>query len=290
MTNFLLSTEIIPLCLRTMEMGSELSKTVATFIVQKILLDEARAPSAAARPRPLPPVPHAPAALSTHTPPQVGLSYICATPERCYAVGAVLANMVTTLVRLTPPPCHPSCAPQGRLRLRGRRRASALPRRRASAARAAVRAAAEAHHPLLPAPLGQRKVRGPGTRAAPGPRPAHSREADPPTPHAPRRPSAQGPRVPPAVLPGATEGRNLHRVPQGARWIHTPVAFVFPSGIALRVAVRDGRSECVAFLPSGTSRLQDDPTTRRWLQTLLLQLQQEAQAGLPVGMPQQHHA
>lgn len=38
--NFLLSTEIIPLCLRTMEMGSELSKTVATFIVQKILLDE----------------------------------------------------------------------------------------------------------------------------------------------------------------------------------------------------------------------------------------------------------
>ena len=39
---FLLSTEIIPLCLRTMEMGSELSKTVATFIVQKILLDDVR--------------------------------------------------------------------------------------------------------------------------------------------------------------------------------------------------------------------------------------------------------
>jgi hypothetical protein len=38
--NFLLSTEIIPLCLRTMEIGSELSKTVATFIVQKILLDD----------------------------------------------------------------------------------------------------------------------------------------------------------------------------------------------------------------------------------------------------------
>ncbi|CAB4265399.1 unnamed protein product [Prunus armeniaca] len=38
--SFLLSTEIIPLCLRTMEMGSELSKTVATFIVQKILLDD----------------------------------------------------------------------------------------------------------------------------------------------------------------------------------------------------------------------------------------------------------
>ena len=28
--NFLLSTEIIPLCLRTMEIGTELSKTVAT--------------------------------------------------------------------------------------------------------------------------------------------------------------------------------------------------------------------------------------------------------------------
>lgn len=38
---FLLTTEIIPLCLRIMESGSELSKTVATFILQKILLDEA---------------------------------------------------------------------------------------------------------------------------------------------------------------------------------------------------------------------------------------------------------
>ncbi|TRY79889.1 hypothetical protein TCAL_07082 [Tigriopus californicus] len=38
--NFLLTTEIIPLCLRIMEAGSELSKTVATFILQKILLDE----------------------------------------------------------------------------------------------------------------------------------------------------------------------------------------------------------------------------------------------------------
>ena len=65
--NFLLSTEIIPLCLRTMELGSELSKTVATFIVQKILLDD------------------------------VGLSYICATAERCYAVGAVLGSMVVML-------------------------------------------------------------------------------------------------------------------------------------------------------------------------------------------------
>ncbi|KRT80545.1 hypothetical protein AMK59_8460, partial [Oryctes borbonicus] len=37
---FLLTTEIIPLCLRIMESGSELSKTVATFILQKILLDD----------------------------------------------------------------------------------------------------------------------------------------------------------------------------------------------------------------------------------------------------------
>jgi len=66
--NFLLTTEIIPLCLRIMETGSELSKTVAIFIVQKILLDD-------------------------H-----GLNYICATYERFYAVGTVLSNMVSQLV------------------------------------------------------------------------------------------------------------------------------------------------------------------------------------------------
>ncbi|GAO46673.1 hypothetical protein G7K_0897-t2 [Saitoella complicata NRRL Y-17804] len=66
--NFLLSTEIIPLCLRIMETGSELSKTVAIFIVQKILLDD------------------------------LGLAYICQTYERFYAVGTVLGNMVQSLV------------------------------------------------------------------------------------------------------------------------------------------------------------------------------------------------
>lgn len=66
--SFLLSTEIIPLCLRIMENGSELSKTVAIFIVQKILLDE------------------------------MGLSYICQTYERFYAVGTVLSSMVNQLV------------------------------------------------------------------------------------------------------------------------------------------------------------------------------------------------
>ncbi|KAI9887428.1 MAG: Cell differentiation protein RCD1 [Watsoniomyces obsoletus] len=66
--NFLLTTEIIPLCLRIMETGSELSKTVAIFIVQKILLDD------------------------------IGLAYICQTYERFYAVGTVLSNMVAQLV------------------------------------------------------------------------------------------------------------------------------------------------------------------------------------------------
>ncbi|EIE26789.1 Rcd1-like protein [Coccomyxa subellipsoidea C-169] len=65
--NFLLTTEIIPLCLKTMEMGSELSKTVATFIVQKILLDN------------------------------VGLGYVVQTAERFFAVSAVLNNMVLAL-------------------------------------------------------------------------------------------------------------------------------------------------------------------------------------------------
>lgn len=62
--NFLLQTEIIPLCLRIMERGTELSKTVATFIVQKILLDDN------------------------------GLNYICQTAERFFAVSHVLNNMV----------------------------------------------------------------------------------------------------------------------------------------------------------------------------------------------------
>ena len=60
--NFLLTTEIIPLCLRIMESGSELSKTVATFILQKILLDE------------------------------TGLSYICQTFERFSHVSSVLVR------------------------------------------------------------------------------------------------------------------------------------------------------------------------------------------------------
>ncbi|KAJ8951896.1 hypothetical protein NQ318_019874 [Aromia moschata] len=64
---FLLATEIIPLCLRIMESGSELSKTVATFILQKILLDDS------------------------------GLSYICQTYDRFSHVAMILGKMVISL-------------------------------------------------------------------------------------------------------------------------------------------------------------------------------------------------
>ncbi|KAH3683606.1 hypothetical protein WICPIJ_005453 [Wickerhamomyces pijperi] len=65
--SFLLTTEIIPLCLRIMESSTELSKTVAIFIVQKILVDDA------------------------------GLTYVCQTYERFTAVAQVLKNMVEQL-------------------------------------------------------------------------------------------------------------------------------------------------------------------------------------------------
>ncbi|TXG67514.1 hypothetical protein EZV62_008789 [Acer yangbiense] len=65
--SFILSINIITPCLLTMEMGSELSKTVATFIVQKILLDD------------------------------VGLDYVCTTAESLFALGRVLGNMVAAL-------------------------------------------------------------------------------------------------------------------------------------------------------------------------------------------------
>lgn len=66
---FLLSTEIIPLCLRIMENGTELSKTVATFILQKILLDD------------------------------MGLAYVCQTYERFSHVAMILGKMVLQLAK-----------------------------------------------------------------------------------------------------------------------------------------------------------------------------------------------
>ena len=62
--NFLLHTEIIPLSLRIMERGTELSQTVATFIIQKILSDAN------------------------------GLNYICQTKQRFYTVVTVMDSMV----------------------------------------------------------------------------------------------------------------------------------------------------------------------------------------------------
>ena len=61
---YLLNTEIIPLCLRIMERGSELSKTVACFIVQRILLHDN------------------------------GLKYICEKQERLSAINTVLGFMI----------------------------------------------------------------------------------------------------------------------------------------------------------------------------------------------------
>jgi len=66
---FLLTTEVIPLCLKIMEHGTELSRTVATFILQKILADE------------------------------IGLAHICQTHDRFSQVAQVLGIMVFNLTR-----------------------------------------------------------------------------------------------------------------------------------------------------------------------------------------------
>lgn len=66
---FLLSTEIIPLLLRIMEEGSILSKIVATFIMEKILLNE------------------------------TGLSYICHTYDRFSHVAMILGKMIISLAK-----------------------------------------------------------------------------------------------------------------------------------------------------------------------------------------------
>ena len=73
MIKFLLSTDIIPLCFCTMEYGTELSKTVATFIIQKILLDDA------------------------------GLAHVCETAGRIHFIAHVL-GMVVMGLRESPSP------------------------------------------------------------------------------------------------------------------------------------------------------------------------------------------
>jgi len=61
---YLLQTEIVPLCLRIMDTGSDLSKTVATFIVQKILSEDS------------------------------GLNYMVGTPERFFAVSGNVQKQI----------------------------------------------------------------------------------------------------------------------------------------------------------------------------------------------------
>ena len=62
---FVLNTEIVPLCLKIMDKGIEISRTVATFIVQKVIQID------------------------------IGLKYVCATPERFVAVSNTLKTMVS---------------------------------------------------------------------------------------------------------------------------------------------------------------------------------------------------
>ncbi|KAA0040229.1 cell differentiation protein rcd1 isoform X1 [Cucumis melo var. makuwa] len=64
---FLLKTEIVPYCLRCMDVGKGLSKTVATFIVQKILMNEE------------------------------GLRYCCIIADRFFAITRALETMMETL-------------------------------------------------------------------------------------------------------------------------------------------------------------------------------------------------
>lgn len=62
--NYLVKTELIVLCLRIMKKGDPLSKSVATFIVFKILLNN------------------------------TGLKYVCSTIERFNAVAQILKDMI----------------------------------------------------------------------------------------------------------------------------------------------------------------------------------------------------
>ncbi len=97
--SFLLSTEIIPLCLRTMESGSELSKTVATFIVQKILLVRLIGWNGCVFVSGVMVVFSLACLLACVAARQdnAGLAYICATAERFFAVSAVLSSVVQGL-------------------------------------------------------------------------------------------------------------------------------------------------------------------------------------------------
>ncbi|WJX43119.1 hypothetical protein P8452_30266 [Trifolium repens] len=65
--NFLLSSEVVPLCLKSIESGKIFAKTVAMFVVQKVLANDN------------------------------GLEYICSTAERFFAVAKVLEMVLGSL-------------------------------------------------------------------------------------------------------------------------------------------------------------------------------------------------
>ncbi|KAJ2807269.1 RNA-binding protein, CCR4-NOT complex subunit Rcd1 [Coemansia guatemalensis] len=73
--SFFVATEFLPLCLKIMDIGSELCKVVATFIFQKIILDDG------------------------------GFSYVTSHPKRLHTVLVILNNVITQMV----------AAPSGRL-------------------------------------------------------------------------------------------------------------------------------------------------------------------------------
>ncbi|KAJ1820494.1 RNA-binding protein, CCR4-NOT complex subunit Rcd1 [Coemansia sp. RSA 2671] len=73
--NFFVSTEFLPLCLKIMDIGSELCKVVATFIFQKIILDDG------------------------------GFNYVTSHPKRLHTVLVILNNVINQMV----------VAPSGRL-------------------------------------------------------------------------------------------------------------------------------------------------------------------------------
>lgn len=69
--NYLVKTELIVLCLWIMKKGDPLSKSVATFIVFKILLNN------------------------------IGLKYVCSTLERFNAVSQILKDMIEEMDSLS---------------------------------------------------------------------------------------------------------------------------------------------------------------------------------------------
>ena len=69
---YLVKTELIVLCLRIMKKGCELAKTVATFIVLKILTDN------------------------------LGLEYVCRTKDRLDAVAGILRDMIDEMEKNSP--------------------------------------------------------------------------------------------------------------------------------------------------------------------------------------------